>query len=151
MVVGIGTRRRGACAEGFSLVEVAVATVIIGLSVTALLMSVGGGTRTNDAAQELTLASFLAGEVREWASNQSFATLSALASPTTFNPPQDGSGNPITGLAGWSQTVTITWRSSTNLNTNVAAGASNVINVQVQVFRGSQLMLSTTALVVNRT
>jgi prepilin-type N-terminal cleavage/methylation domain-containing protein len=143
--------RRGARAEGFSLIEVAVATVIIGLGVTALLLSVGAGTSVNDSGQELTQASFLAGEVREWVSNQSFATLSALASPTTFNPPQDGSGNPITDMPGWSQAVTITWRSNANLNNNVAAGASKYINVQVQIFRGSQLMLTTTALVVNRT
>jgi prepilin-type N-terminal cleavage/methylation domain-containing protein len=136
--------------EGFSLIEVAVATVIIGLGVTALLMSVGAGTQINDNAQELTQASFLAGEVREWATNQTFANLSALANPTTFSPPQDGSGNVITDMAGWSQTVSITWRDGANLNNNVTAGTSKFINLQVQVFRGSRLMLATTALVVNR-
>lgn len=136
--------------EGFSLIEVAVATVIIGLGVTALLLSVGAGTRVNDDAQELTQATFLAGEVREWATNQTFANLSALASPTTFSPPHDGSGNAITDLAGWSQIISITWRDGANLNNNVTAGSSKFINLQVQVFRGSQFMLATTTLVVNR-
>ena len=150
MVKRINHMRRVARAEGFSLIEVAVATVIIGLGVSALLLSVGAGTRVNDDAQELTQASFLAGEVREWASNQTFANLSALASPTTYNPPRDGSGNAITDMAGWSQKISFTWRDGANLNNNVAAGTSKFINLQVQVFRGNQLMLSTTALVVNR-
>ena len=151
MLQRMNNARRGARAEGFSLIEVAVATVIIGLGVTALLMSVGAGTSVNDNAQEVTEASFLAGEVREWAFNQSFAALSALASPTTFNPPQNGSGNAITDMPGWSQTVTITWLSNANLNTAVGVGASNYINLQVQVYRGAQLMLTTTTLIVNRT
>jgi prepilin-type N-terminal cleavage/methylation domain-containing protein len=141
---------RVARAEGFSLIEVAVATVIIGMGVTALLLSVGAGTRVNDDARELTQASFLAGEVREWASNQTFANLSALPSPTTFSPPQDGSGNVITDMTGWSQAISITWRDAANLNNNVAAGSSKFINMQVQIFRGGRLMLSTTAMVVNR-
>ena len=150
MATRIDNMKHATLAEGFSLIEVAVATVIIGLGVTALLLSVGAGTRVNDNARELTQAAFLAGEVREWASNQTFANLSALASPTTFSPPQDGGGNTITDMAGWSQVISITWRDGVNLNNNVAVGSSKFINMQVQVFRGSQLMLATTALVVNR-
>ena len=143
--------RRIARAEGFSLIEVAVATVIIGLGATALLLSVGAGTAVNDSGQELTRAAFLAGEVREWASNQTFANLSALASPTTFSPPKDGGGNTITDMTGWSQTMTFTWRDGANLNNTVAAGSSKYINMRVQIFQGNVLMLTTTVMIVNRT
>ena len=49
--------------KGFSLVEVAVATAIVGMGIAAILVSVESGTRVNDAGKKLTQAIFLAQEV----------------------------------------------------------------------------------------
>ena len=137
-------------AEGFTLVEVAVATAIIGVGVSALLVSVGAGTRVNDDAQKLTQATFLAGEVREWASNQTFANLTALPSPTTYTPPHDGGGNVIADMANWSQKVTITARNPADLSASVTAGTSDIVNVDVRIsFRGCEY-LATSFLVTRR-
>jgi prepilin-type N-terminal cleavage/methylation domain-containing protein len=128
--------------RGFSLVEVALATAIIGVGVSALLMSVGAGTRVNDDAQKLTQASFLAGEVREWASNLSYDTLCAQASPATYSPPHDGNGNAITGMTGWSQKVTITWRDPNNISVP-SAGVTDVANVGIRVsYNGYEHLVS---------
>lgn len=52
--------------QGFTLIETAVAVVLVGLGVTALLVSTASGTRANDAGKKLSDATFLAQEIREW-------------------------------------------------------------------------------------
>jgi hypothetical protein len=128
--------------RGFSLVVVALATAIIGVGVTALLVSVGAGTQANDGAQKLTQASFLAGEVREWASNHSYDMLTALTSPVTHSPPHDGNGNAITDMTGWSQKITITGRDPNNI-TVASASATDVTNVEVRIsYKGAEYLVN---------
>ena len=52
--------------RGFSLIEVAVATAIIGLGIVAMIVSTRSGTDINGASREMTQALFLANEIREW-------------------------------------------------------------------------------------
>lgn len=146
---GMTHERRVARGRGFSLIEVALSTAIIGLGVSALMVSVGSGTRVNEGAQKTTQASFLAGEVREWASNLPYDTLAGFASPVTYDPPRDGNGNAITGMTGWSQKVTITWLNPADIAapSNVA---TDVTNVQVQVLHNGAEQLSASFLVARR-
>jgi prepilin-type N-terminal cleavage/methylation domain-containing protein len=158
---------RVARAWGFTLIEVAVATAIIGVSVATLLMCVGVGTRLNDDGQKLAQAAFLANEIREWTSNlpfcdpnPAFAALPPGPEPgnnpqttvtdlddlmnVTYSPPRDGRGSAIAGMSDWSETLTLTWRDPANLSVALAvpaaASSGNIINVQVQVYyRGSLL------------
>ncbi|MBL7134332.1 MAG: prepilin-type N-terminal cleavage/methylation domain-containing protein, partial [Phycisphaerae bacterium] len=46
--------------QGFSLIEAAVATAIIGIGVVALLAAIRAGTHTNEGGRKLTQAVFLA-------------------------------------------------------------------------------------------
>jgi type II secretory pathway pseudopilin PulG len=55
------TRRRG----GFTLIEAAMTTVIIGVGCVAMLQLLGAGTLANNNGAELTTAMNLAGNVRE--------------------------------------------------------------------------------------
>jgi type II secretory pathway pseudopilin PulG len=142
-------------AGGFTLIEAAIATVIIGIGITALLASVAAGTRVNDSGQKLTQAVFLAQEIREWTLKLPFTDPDAAdasnppgpdgTNPQTFiddlddlmnvtySPPRDGQGSPIADMVGWSQKITLTWRNPNNLATTVAAGASDIINVTVDI------------------
>ena len=52
--------------SGFTLVEVLVATSVVGLAVTSIMVASWSGTRVNSAGQELTIATSLAQEMREW-------------------------------------------------------------------------------------
>lgn len=132
--------------RGFSLVEVAVATAIIGMAVVALMTTIASGTRANGAGQELTQAAFLAQEVREWTYNQPFAGLATA----TYSPPIDGRGNAITTLPGWTQKIVVTSRSPSNLATVVTPGTSDMINVQVTVSYQGKDLLTTSWLVAKR-
>lgn len=53
------------CQRGFSLIEVLIATVLIGLSIAALVAANGSFTMANDAGADLSTAEFLAEQIRE--------------------------------------------------------------------------------------
>jgi prepilin-type N-terminal cleavage/methylation domain-containing protein len=157
--------------RGFTLVEVAMATAIIGLGVTALLVSVASGTRANDSGQKLTQATFLAGEIREWTCKLPFKdpNSSNAGNPpgldpsdngtpndlddllgAVYSPPRDGSGAPIADMVGWTQQITLTWRNPTNLSLVVTPGNSDIVNVDVKILFHSKEVTSASWLVSRR-
>ena len=156
---------------GFTLIEVAVATAIVGLGLTALLVAVASNTRVNDAGGKLTQGIFLAQELREWTlalpfSDQDPGDVGKPPGPdgsdpqvfvddlddlmdVTFSPPRNGLGTALSQLPGWSQTITLTWRDPDNLSATVADGASDLIYVRVDVaFQGQNI--TTTGWLVTR-
>ena len=166
-------RKMSYSAGGFTLIEAAIATGIIGIGITALMASVAAGTRVNDSGQKLTQAVFLAQEIREWTLKLPFRDPDAAdagkppgsdgTNPQTFvddlddlmdvtyTPPRDGAGSSIVDMVGWSQKITLTWRNPNNLAATVAAGASEIINVSVDISYKGQPLLTTSWLVTPRT
>jgi len=150
---------------GFSLIEVAVATAIVGIGMAALLAATMSGTRTNDAGKKLTQAVFLAQGVREWTLGLPFSDPDPAdadnppgpddGDPQTFvddlddlidvtySPPRDGQGMAIHDLNDWSQTIQLTWVNADDPSTPVIAGASDVILVSVTVSYLGQSVVST--------
>ena len=166
--------------EGFTLIEVVVASGIIGLAVTALLIASLHGTRVNYASQQLTQAVFLAQEIREYIHDLPFSDpqpgdannppgpdgsspqvfvddLDDLMS-VTYSPPRNGpfidmigaDGWYMTGMDGWSQTITLTWRDPADLSAEVTAGTSDLIHVQVDIACDGDTLLTTGWLVARR-
>ncbi|MCE5327960.1 MAG: hypothetical protein LLG01_16250 [Planctomycetaceae bacterium] len=162
------TRRRGR--GGFSLIEAAIATALLALGVTALMLAVQSGTAANGAGRKMTQAVFLAQEIREWALRLPFVDPQDPNNPpgpdgsspqtfvddlndlmnVTYSPPRDAYGSPMTDMTGWSQTITMTWRDPNNLSTTVANGASDIVRVRVNVAFKGQEVLSTGFLAVRR-
>jgi prepilin-type N-terminal cleavage/methylation domain-containing protein len=148
----------GRVRDGFTLIEVAVATAVVGIGVAALMACLVAGTRANRAGQQLAQAVLLIQEARERTLKLPFSDPTGSGSVpgpeagenpqvavddlddligVTFNPPQDACGVPLTGMPGWSQTFTLTWRDPNHLTSVVAAGSSDIIHVQVDaVYRG---------------
>ncbi len=147
------TARRGL--GGFTLIEVVVATVLVGLALVAMMTSVGSNTRVNDAGTKLTQGTFLAQEIREWTLSLPFRDQDAGdlgnqpgqdgSDPqiwvddlddlmdVTYCPPRDGQGYAISTLPSWSQTISMTWRDPDDLGSIVSAGTSEVIYVNVDI------------------
>lgn len=145
----------GRARDGFTLIEVAIATAIIGIGVAALMACLAAGTRTNRAGQQLAQAVFLAQEIREWSLKLPFSDTDPddLGNPpgqdgwdpqvwvddlddlmdVTYSPPRNGCGEAIPGMVGWSQTMTLTWRDPDDLASVVTPGASDIIHVRVDV------------------
>jgi len=156
-----------------TLIEIAVATAIIGIGVAAIMVAATSTTLVSDAGRKLTQAIFLAQEVREWTLKLPFSDpdpgdednppgpdgaenpqtavddLDDLMD-VTYSPPRDGQGVAISDMTGWSQKFTLTWRNRDNLAQTVAAGASDVINVQVQIEYRGRNILTTSWIVTGR-
>ena len=160
-----GVRGQPAGQAGFTLVEAVVATAIVGIGVTALFVSLKAGTQVNGSSADLTQAVFLAQEIREWTLKLPFIDPNPEdqgnppgpdgADPqwwvddlddlldVTYGPPRNGCGDAIYDLDGWSQHITLTWRSPSDLSQVVSAGSTDVVHVQVEVSRGDQALLTT--------
>ena len=120
--------------RGFTLIEAATTTVIIGVGCLAMLQLLAAGTRANGESGELTTAMNLAGNVRECLTHNGGASkVVAFSDPTTpdnwgvepgenldsyddiddfdgqtFSPPIDARrGSLGSAYSGWSQTVAV--------------------------------------------
>ena len=157
---------------GFTLVEVAVATIIIGISAAVLLTAVAASTRANGSGRELTQGVFLAQEIREWTLRLPFSDPDPAdqhnppgpdgTSPqvyvddlddlmdVTYSPPRDGQGLAIADMTGWSEKLTLTWRDPNSIVTTVSPGGSDLIYVKVDITNRGRPILTTGWLVARR-
>lgn len=119
--------------KGFTLVETALAMVIVGTGVMALLQLLAAGSMVNSSGTTLTTAVNLANNIHEITIGLPFqnpthpGTLAKdSGGPTaytylwdmngdTYSPPLDVRRNPITTYANWSQQVTINTVDPTNV------------------------------------
>jgi hypothetical protein len=158
--------------HGFTFVEGLIATLLLGLGVAALMVATRSSTQVNAAGKEITQATYLAQEIREWTLKlpfsdpdpgdqdnppgpdgldpQSFVDdLDDLVN-VTYDPPRDGEGQPLYDMAGWSQKINLTWRAPSSLETQVVPGTSDIIFVQVEVANDGRPVLTTGWLVTRK-
>lgn len=125
------TRLPKSRSRGFTLLETALTTVIIGTGVIALIQLLAAGTMSNGSATELTTAVNLANNIHEIALalpfiNPNNPTSTTSGGATTFNylwdlngnsysPPLDIRKNAINTYSNWSQVVTVNSVDQTNL------------------------------------
>ncbi len=158
--------------RGFTLIEAIVATAVVGIGISALMVATKSGTEVNMAGREITQATFLAQELREWTLRLPFSDqddtdrdnppghdgsdpqvfvddLDDLMG-VTYSPPRDASGEAITDVDGWAQTIDLSWRNRDDLAASVAPGSTNMIYVDVTISRSGRTVLSTGWLVARR-
>jgi hypothetical protein len=136
-------------AAAFTLVEVAAATVFIGLGVTALMVSVRSGTTVNESASELSRASYLVGETREYLLKQQFENVAAMAG-AFYTPPHDANGQQMTSMSNWRQDIAVQYRKADQLTQEDTTHNSGVLYVTVTVSHGGNTLLSNGFLVARR-
>ncbi|MCY2926057.1 MAG: prepilin-type N-terminal cleavage/methylation domain-containing protein [Planctomycetota bacterium] len=154
---------------GFTLIEAMVATAIVGMGVSAMMMASQSGTRVTADSQERARAVFLAQEVREWiaslpfkdpdvgqqnnppgpdgSSPQVFVDDVDDMKDVTYSPPRDAQGTAVAAMTGWSQKIKMTWVSPTNFSASLADGASNVIKIRVDILHNAKTVLTSTWIV----
>ena len=146
-MVGNFGRYRRRTPKGFTLMEVLITSMIIAVGITAVMAAIGSGTRINEAGVSLTKAGFLTQEIREWSIN--LADLDSLTS-VTYSPPRNSLGVELTDMPGWSQDLTVTWRSSTDLDVIVPSASSDIAHIQLAVRHNEELILSADWLVMRK-
>ena len=102
-------RRNGA----FTLIEAAIATVIIGVAFTAMLQLIANGTEANNDGTELTTAINLAGNIHEAGIRLTYDSIFDIRG--TFSPPVNAKRQSISSMSGWSQVVSVNYVDENNL------------------------------------
>lgn len=92
--------------RGFTLIEAAIVTVIVGVGAVAMLQLLAAGTMSNLDSTNVTTAVNLATHIHERAMRMSYADLPSL-DDQTYSPPIDARGVAIDGMTGWSQVVQV--------------------------------------------
>jgi type II secretory pathway pseudopilin PulG len=110
-------RGRGSSRGGFTLIEAAIATVIIGVAFTAMLQLIAKGTQANGQGTELTTAINLAGNIHEASIRVAYVDIFDLRA--THDPPVDARLQAISGMPGWSQVVGVNYVDQNNITQSV--------------------------------
>lgn len=154
------SRRHAHC--GFTLIEAAVATVVIALGIVALLAAMGAGARNAQASQQLTTSVLLTQEIHEWMvalpfsdpdpGDQGKPPGSDGSDPqvfvddfddlmnVTYSPPRDGRGVAIDDLKDWAQTITLSWLDPGDFTVTLPPGDSDLVDVRVDItYQGRQV------------
>ena len=145
--------------RGFTLVEVAIAIVIVGTGSVALLGLTAACTTQNRAAADMTTAAMLAQHVQEMLAELPVSdptlgttTFGREAGETvatsddvddfngvTFEPPVDSSRAALTGLNLYSQIITVTPAAAKQLTAN-SGTYTGTVRVRVDIKKGSNVI-----------
>src|SRR6059036_2247364 len=93
---------------GFTLIEAAIVTVIVGVAIVALVQLLTAGTYANETSTELTTGIGLATNIREMAYGVDYDSIMTLDGMTK-TPPIDARKISITDLTGWKQVVSVNY------------------------------------------
>jgi prepilin-type N-terminal cleavage/methylation domain-containing protein len=124
--------------HGFSLIEVLIATLLVGLAIASLLVANGSFTKANAAATDLSTAEFLIEQVRERSISVNYDDLYGLEhfDNVTFSPPISADGESLNDFAAFSEQITVENVSASNFE-NLDPG-SDFIRVTIKVFLNSK-------------
>ena len=144
--------RRIRCHQrGFTLLETAMAMVIIALAVAGMLQLLAAGTQSNLAASELTIGVNLTNNIREIASNLPYqdptnpnsvnTTHGSISSATDIwglnganqSPPVDCRGQTIATYSNWTQKISVQTVSATNADLAQPVNNSSVPTARISV------------------
>ena len=124
--------------HGFTLIEVLIATLLVGLAIASLLVANGSFTKANAAATDLSTAEFLIEQVRERSASVNYGDLRGLEhfNNVPFSPPINANGENLSSFAAFSERITVENVSESNFE-NVVPD-SNFVRVTVKIFLNSR-------------
>lgn len=121
---------------GFSLVEVLVAVVLVGVAIAALLAANGAFTQVNGAGIDLSTAEFLIEQLRERTAMLPYDDLDDF-DDAAFCPPVDAEGMPLAEFASFTQQVTVENVRDDSLYTVVADHDSDFVRFTVTILQNN--------------
>jgi prepilin-type N-terminal cleavage/methylation domain-containing protein len=148
---------------GFSLLEVLIAIILVGIAIASLLAANSSFTKANAAGTELSTAEFLLEQIKELTvvlpvvdPNTGMLTFGPEADETTlahyddlddfdgavFSPPINNYKATLNDFAAYTQQITVENVSATNFEQVVADHGSYFFRVTAKVFYGSKQVVS---------
>jgi Tfp pilus assembly protein PilV len=123
--------------RGFTLIEAALTTTIIGVGVVSMLQLLASGTVSNIDGAKQTTGINLARDIREMALQDTFDQVRGLNS-TTYKPAVDSQGHSISDLSDWSQSIVVQQVDPKNLTKATTGGSPVAICVTVTVLHNAE-------------
>ena len=143
---------------GFSLIEVLVAVILVGIAITALMVANGAFTQVNGAGIDLSTAEFLIEQLRE--RTAMLRVIDADTGTTTFGPetgettaaayddlddfddaafcpPVDAEGMPLAEFASFTQYVEVENVEAASLGTVVDDGTTDFVRFTVTILQNT--------------
>lgn len=130
---------------GFTLIEVAIAIVIIAVGVLAVQAMVASSTSVTSASNELQTSVMLVRAMHERCLGLDRAALLAL-NGKTFSPPLDSQARALTELPNYAQRIDIQYVDPEAI-TNTSPDETSLLRVIVTVSRNGQPVLNTARLI----
>lgn len=121
--------------KGFTLIEAAMTTVIVGVGFIAMLQLIAAGTVANAKGASITTGMNLAKNVRELSLKLEYADLLAM-NGTTYSPPVDSRGEEIDGFDDWTQVVEVQAVDPDRVTLDVSDPDPDCLRLTVTVNRG---------------
>lgn len=148
--------------SGFTLIEVLIAVMLVGLAIASLMAANGAFTEANGAGTDQTTAEFLIGQIRELTmllpvvdpedeiaifgpeTGETLATYDDLDDfdGANFSPPISVERTSLSQFSAFNQQVTVENVSASNFEQVVADHSSNFVRVTVSVFLNSRQISS---------
>jgi hypothetical protein len=125
--------------SGFTLIEAAITTVIIGLGVVAMLQLLATGTLVNVRGTETTTAMNLAKNIRERTIQAPFDTLVGM-NGQSLSPPIDSRGVSLTELPEWRQQVAVKAVDPDRLTTTVTDPTPQAVRITATISRNGRVV-----------
>lgn len=136
------THAAGSTRKAFTLAEVLVCCVLVVLGFVALVTAFGHESVVTQRGEDITLATYLADEIRDKALQMDFSDVLALDG-TTNNPAILSTGS-SENLTEWSQKIVVTPVSSSDLNQEVEAAGAQAARLTVEIFAKGNPVLTQT-------
>ena len=133
--------RRARRAAGFTLLEAALTTMIVGVGLVATLQLLASGTSANIDGAQTTTGLNLAKGVREMTLNMTFDAVRALDGKT-YTPPVDSRGEPINSLSQWTQTVDVQSVDPDQFTTEIVDPSPDAVRVTVTLSQNGENVCS---------
>ena len=122
--------------SGFTLIEVLIAIILVGLAIASLVAANNSFTVANGAGADLSTAEFLIEQIRERTAMVGYNDLYAFDGES-FSPPIGADGEVLNGLAAFSQEITVENVNGANFE-QVVGYESSFVRVTVKVFLNSK-------------
>jgi prepilin-type N-terminal cleavage/methylation domain-containing protein len=125
--------------RGFTLIEAAVVTAIVGIGIVAMMQLIASGTMANTQSTELTTAMGLAGNIHERALGLDYENVFSTLDNRNYSPPINAQGTAIADLPNWQQSVDVKYVDPDNLRSYVPDTQEEpVLRVTVTISHGTR-------------
>ena len=138
--------------RGFTLIEAAIVTAIVGFGIVGMLTLIASGSMANTESTELTTAMGLAGNIHEMSASTPYGSMLTKFKSYTKKPPVDAKENTISELPNWAQIVKFQYVDPNNITLVVPdATAPATGRMTVTITHSNRLIYTTSWLVTAAT